>query len=711
MTFGTYRTPSCSTSSSARQHPLRSRLAAGGVVVTAITLLVGLAGCTDNSGGNSPAPGTSSSAPAVPQGNGSTVLGKSEIDPLVAGIVHKTLKALPAPRLAPGLMPPTNRWFSGLAFGDKPQPVFPLPLSFGLTDAGFAFGQPTITTTAKNIAGGYKPDVTVDTGAASAQVSGYDDLSVTVASLDGSGKALGHTTIAEGSPFVSYTAAQVGSLTTGLPFTASGNFWTVKAGTTTYGLVVQHGSVSGSTVKLDQGGTATWFAVPTGGSAARLASLARPVTGTSVAYQVTGDQVRTSLTYTAGGDTAFATLPHQQQGLASSAVCDLGTYASSYGTMKLCSGSTLSYSAPVTVAQAGLDLSRLSNDDKRELSTSVTKDIGALPAFPADTYFGGKALYRAAMLYQLAEELKLTDAAATAKAKIVTQLKMWTDPKGCQTRPAFCFVYEDQAKGLVGQTPSFGSDEFNDHHFHYGYFLFAAGVVGADDPALVKQLAPVMNLLAADIASSGHNGSFPDRRTFDAYAGHGWASGTAPFADGNNQESSSEAVNAWTGLALWAKASADPALETEATWMLSTEAQSALDYWTNFDASQPVYAGFDHHVVSLNWGGKRDYATWFSPAPAAILGIQLIPMSPVSTYLAGDSGRIQANVAEAASGKFDQKFGDYLLMYSALAGQHQAETALATGRQLGDKWIDDGNSRSYLLAYLMSRAAMSRTAG
>src|SRR4029453_12070925 len=114
-------------------------------------------------------------------------------------------------------------------------------------------------------------------------------------------------------------------------------------------------------------------------------------------------------------------------------------------------------------------------------------------------------------------------------------------------------------------TPSFGSEEFNDHHFHYGYFLYAAGVVAADDPELTRQLAPVMNLVAADLGSTADNGLFPNRRTFDAYAGHSWASGTSPFADGNNQESSSEAVTAWTGLALWAKASGNTALETEAT--------------------------------------------------------------------------------------------------------------------------------------------------
>jgi hypothetical protein len=707
MTFGFHRLPLFSGNTDAgqdQQKPSRFALLAPRalVVATALTLVVGVAGCTadrDNgTSGGSESSGTKTAA-------GADVLTKAEVDPLVAALPHKTVKELPTKRLAEGLTPPTNKWFSGLVFGDKPQPVFPLPLSFGLTDDGFAFGQPTVTATEKNIAGGYKPDVAVTTGAKSSQVTAYDTATVTMAALDGSGKKLGQTTIAQGSPFVSYTADASGELTTGLPFAASGDYFTAKAGEVTYGLVVTDGSVSGGTVKLDKGGVATWFVVPSDGSADALAELAAdPVTGSSLAYGVDGDQVTTTVTYATKGDTAYATLPHQQKSPAAGTTCDLGTYPSIYGTMKLCAGSELSYSAPVTEAKGALDVSDLSGDEKKELSASVTKDVAALPAFPADTYFGGKSLYRAAMLYQLADQLELTDVAATAKAKIVTQLKMWTEPKGCDTRAAFCFVYDDQAKGLVGLTPSFGSDEFNDHYFHYGYFLYAAGVVGADDPALVKELAPVMNLLAADIASSGDNGSFPDQRNFDAYAGHGWASGTSPFADGNNQESSSEAVNAWNGLALWAKASGNASLETEATWMLSTEVQTALDYWTNFDTSQPVYQGFNHKILALNWGGKRDYATWFSPEAAAMLGIQLIPMSPVSTYLAGDAARIDANVAEGSGGRFDQKFGDYLLMYSALAGEKQRDAALAAAEKLDDKWIDDGNSRSYMLAWLMASA-------
>lgn len=160
-------------------------------------------------------------------------------------------------------------------------------------------------------------------------------------------------------------------------------------------------------------------------------------------------------------------------------------------------------------------------------------------------------------------------------------------------------------------------------------------MLAADDPDLAEKLAPVMNLLAADIATSSTNEYFVSRRNFDSYASHSWASGTVPFADGNNQESASEAVTAYAGLTLWAQASGNKALEVEARWMHALEGASAQAYWTNFNLSDPVYSGFTHKVMPLNWGGKRDHATWFSAEPAAALAILLIPVSPSSDQLKG----------------------------------------------------------------------------
>ena len=90
-----------------------------------------------------------------------------------------------------------------------------------------------------------------------------------------------------------------------------------------------------------------------------------------------------------------------------------------------------------------------------------------------------------------------------------------------------------------------------------------------------------------------------------------------------------------------------------------------------------------------------EYGTWFSADPGAILGIQLLPMQPVADYLGGDADRIAAQVAEARQGTL---FADYLLMYESLAGVDVLDAA----RQLPDASIDDGNSRSYLLAWVMT---------
>ena len=84
-----------------------------------------------------------------------------------------------------------------------------------------------------------------------------------------------------------------------------------------------------------------------------------------------------------------------------------------------------------------------------------------------------------------------------------------------------------------------------------------------------------------------------------------------------------------------------------------------------------------------------------------MLGIQLIPMrrgSPTSAAIRADQGQR----GRGHRGKFDQKFGDYLLMYAALA---EPRRALAIGRELRDSWIDDGNSRAYMLAWLLTARA------
>ncbi len=668
-------------------------LRTSGLIAAGLVMALVVAGCTSSRNG----PATSA--------NGS-VLADSALGSTISKLPQRTVGEVPVIRLAHGLVPPTNRWFSGLVFGPHPLPVFPLPLSFGLTDAGFTFGLPQVTTTPNTITGGNAPSITIDAGAAKNQISAYDDASVTIAHQDTAGATLGSTVIAEGSPLVSFTAARKLTLRMGQPFTSAGtDIFSTKVGATTYGLRTA-GTLSADRtgLSLAAGETAVWFPVPTDGSLAAVAAHASPVTAVKLAYSGGGPAATTTLDYRAKGGSAtlIATLPHQQQTM-TTPKCTLGSYPSIYGTMTLCAGTSLAWTSPTVKPSNTVDLSKISPAQKAELTTTLAQDVAQTATLPADTYFGGKALYRLANLQMLASQLGDTAAAKTVGTKLADALRAWTDPTRCKTAAERCFVYDPKLKGIVGLTPSFGSDQFNDHNFHYGYFLYAASVAASGDKALRTEIAPVMNLLAADLATGGASKYFPDRRGFDAYAGHSWASGYSPFADGNNLESSSEAVNAWNGLSLWSTVTGNRALGNEASWMLASEAASARAYWTDFNAADPVYSGYQHSVVSLNWGGKRDYATWFSADANAKLGIQLIPMSPVSGYLAGDPKRIAQNVGEATAGSYDKQFGDYLLMYSALGGATEAKAALDTARTLPQKFIDDGNSRTYLLSWIMTR--------
>ncbi len=683
----------------------------GGLVAVALVAVVA-AVVLGNRGDDADRASTGSVADGPVDGAPDATLPDVDHAELVEAIHHAELGTIDPVRLAPGLVPPTNRWFSGLVFGEEPQPVFPRPLSVAFTGAGFGLGLAVPVTSERAIVAPHVPAVTVDAGAVGAKVAAYDDASVTVDLLDASGDPIGAVVLAQGSPLVSLTVARDVEVTTDVAFETAdapgglgGAYGTVESEGRTWAVVAPEGALEGAAVRLAAGESATWYALPDDATEGAEEVLARaalsPVTGTEWSFGVGDGIARTTIGYrTADGEpTAFVTMPHHRLGDQPERECGLGTYPSVYGALELCVGSRLSSFAPLREPVRALDVSGIGDSERSVIVDQLAADVAATPDAPSDTYFGGKWLYRAATLVTLGEELGADDVVAPLREEVTTALLEWAEPRGCAERDFRCFAYDPIARGVVGLTPSFGSEEFNDHHFHYGYHLAAAGMIAADDPDLVAELAPVMNILTRDIAAATPSDYFPRMRNFDVYVGHSWASGTAPFADGNNQESSSEGVNAWNGLGLWARASGQAELEQEAAYLMSTEA-AAIRYWTDLDLEDPIYEGYEHTIATLNWGGKRDYATWFSAEPSAMLGILLIPMGPFADYLAIDPERIRASVAEAAPGGYDVQFGDYLLMYLALAGPQDAAEAWDEAQTLPESSIDDANTRAYLLAWI-----------
>ena len=499
------------TTSVSRARRLRSTLTKPLLLIAGAALV---AGCTSTTG--STESGSGSAGQSASGGAAATAAASpADITADLAGITQKNVAKIAPTRLAEGLVPPTNRWFSGLVFGDQPQPVFPMPLSAALTDEGFGLGLPNVTATEKTIMGGNNPQIQVPLGAAAMQVTAYDTLSVTSTYTDAAGTALGSVILVQGSPFVTYTAATDQTIALEPVFKSSSteNLLTSTVDGHEYGLVVGGGATvdEAGKVTLTAGSTLTLYGAPDGADAASLASLATdPVVSTSVDHAVDGDTVSTTLNYVTanGGDTAI--VPMADQAVADGSP-SAGTYASIYGTMDLYTGSSLTTTAPVTEPSSELDLSNLSDEDKAALIEQIKTDTAAIDfaASATDTYFGGKMLYRAANLLTLAEQLDVTDAAATLRTGITGELDKWLDPKGCDTSATKCFVYDDAIKSVIGLEASFGSDELNDHHFHYGYILYAAAVLAQDDPTLVEKYAPVADLLAADIASDGCDRRLP----------------------------------------------------------------------------------------------------------------------------------------------------------------------------------------------------------
>ncbi|MBO0984720.1 glycosyl hydrolase [Rathayibacter sp. SD072] len=586
-----------------------------------------------------------------------------------------------APRLADGVPPPTNSWASGPVFADG-LPLYTGILSVTPRSDGFSVGLPQVDATPRALFGLARDDLTVTVPSSSVELTALDDL-VSTWSYAGAGELV----TAEGWPYASYLSREpqdviVEGATE--PERAADGLLLVSAGGQRYALVAPASALD-AFPRMRLEGRLVVFAVPEGASRVQVDAMRRgavALEGATVAHSTAGGRTTTTYTLrTEGGASTFFGLGSQG---------DPG-YDTLYGRVGLESGTTFSRSTAAIAESGALDLTRLTDDERGALRRQVPLDAADVRFAAPDTYGAGKELYRAATLHRLATDLGLDETAAVLHEQLLAELDLWLDPTGCTVGAVKCFVYDPVLGGMVGSAPSFGSEEFNDHHFHYGYFLSALGMLAEEDPSLVERYRTVADLLALDLASPVDTAEFPRLRVFDAYRGHSWASGLAPARDGNNQESVSEAVNAWNGLALWASASGNEALLEQARWMLSLETEAAADLWL----SPTTPPGFDAPFLAINWGGKRDYATFFDATPSAILGIELLPLPPATAFLPGPD-----RVDELVAGAPGSPLADYVVMLQATS---DPEAALSRAAQLTDAEIDSANSRSYLLAWILTR--------
>lgn len=283
---------------------------------------------------------------------------------------------------------------------------------------------------------------------------------------------------------------------------------------------------------------------------------------------------------------------------------------------------------------------------------------------PRETYWEGKNLNRLSQLVHLADQQGMGVQRDSFLTYLKTTLADWFDGEA-----PYVFYLDNNWNVLQGYPSGFGADsQINDHHFHWGYFMMAAATVAQYDPAWAAEYEGSVELLVRDAANWERTDlRFPYLRHFDPYSGHSWAAGHQAFGAGNNQESSSEAMNFAAAMILWGTAVNNTAMRDAGIYIYTTEQQAIEQYWFDVDEEvfPPQYA-FD--TVGILWGHGVAFATWWTANPEEIHGINFLPLTAGSLYLGQRADYVARNVADlyAAPGA-EGHWHDLIWQYEALA--------------------------------------------
>ena len=564
---------------------------------------------------------------------------------------------------------PTNQWYSAVMFGQEPTPIYAQPMTYRLSRAGVELGLPDRQVIAtpglrREIRYAHVAAITVSPlgfTPVAARLAGYSDWLARL-QLDGaSGQSL-QVAVLHGSPF-SYFSCTSGDVRFQLhgsaeiladPGRGDPRVVAVAVDGHAYALFAPSGSswhVEGANeLVLHLGARARYFSVaglPDRSTRALPDFLAHayafPVsTRVDWSYDEHRSRVRSRFridTIAMEGSQAHTFLglyPHHVSG-AAAAVVPLFQYDSVRGPIRLIEGNEFTLERDfhgVLPAWPALSAAADRSAVDSLLAGDVARTEERLRSEGAGPYWTGKWLAAGAQLLEVAAAERQSAAVAATTRALEVKMQRWFSGSG----PGY-FLRNDAVGTLVGVPEEYRSiSNMNDHHFQYGYWLMAATHLALHDPdwASESHWGGMVGRLIADIATDERERSdYPFLRNFDSYEGHSWASGTGALDDGNNQESSSEAVNAWAALVLWGEITGNRRLRDLGIYLYTSEIAALEQYW--FDLPHQVLsADLERPFASLVFGGKYVYGTWWTEEPRQILGINLLPFTPASTYLAAD---------------------------------------------------------------------------
>ncbi|XP_058776278.1 glucan endo-1,3-beta-D-glucosidase 1-like [Vicia villosa] len=352
-------------------------------------------------------------------------------------------------------------------------------------------------------------------------------------------------------------------------------------------------------------------------------------------------------------------------------------------------------------------------ESRDEIVSSLLKDVKHLNSSKITTncsYFYGKLIARAARLALIAEEVNQFDIIPDVKKYLKETIEPWLDG----TFNGNGFLYDKKWGGIITKQGSinayanFGFGMYNDHHYQLGYFLYGIAVLAKIDPIWGAKYKPQAYSLMADFMtlSKNSNSKYTRLRCFDLYKLHSWAGGLTEFADGRNQESTSEAVNAYYSAALIGMVYDDAELVATASTLTSLEILAAKMWWHVKEGENMYEKVFSekNKVVGVLWSNKGDSGLWFGPSEwkECRLGIQLLPILPISEVLFSNVKYVKGLVEWTLPALKRNGVGEgWKGFVYALQGVYDNEGALEKIRKL--KGFDDGNSFTNLLWWIHSR--------
>jgi endoglucanase Acf2 len=383
-------------------------------------------------------------------------------------------------------------------------------------------------------------------------------------------------------------------------------------------------------------------------------------------------------------------LPHQYRTATASNVAYNGiNFSQSRGLLKMAVGNNFSftykfngilphYKAPVTISADATpyDASKMNT----LINNYTTEILKTTPYGAADTYWGGKDLVRIAKYMLMAKETNNANYTTLMNALKNSMANWLTYTPGETER---YFAWYPKWKALIGFNESYYSGVFTDNHFHYGYFIQAAALLAMADPDWVSQYQGILTMIAKQYANWDRaDGNFPFLRTFDPWMGHSYAGGVSS-PTGNNQESTSEAVQSWHALFFLGAQFNNTAMRDAGAFGYMYETKATHEYWFNRNNDVwPATYNSAHDVVGILWPGGYVYGTYFGIDPQWIHGIQMLPVSP------GFHHFNQAFTKAQAQSYYNTLMNELYTFNLAQGNTARTDGGVVTEAEVGNDWAN-----------------------